>query len=144
MILHRDKQPYILEIANYGPDKSGVLFTPVSEFIEWNSDRLVGYRPYLGKTFPTRQLEREVEVSKSAVPDMNLINWLKTLIKRQHYPRVKSEYYCSEYICYLLQQIGVLRSTYLADGYKPWELLYGVLDLMPMHTYGPGVTVIWN
>ena len=141
LVVETDGHLFVVEVANYKNDVSGVVIKPLEDWFDWNSSRLLGWRPYCGRRFPLEKVLRTVQydAERDIKPDMNVVNWLKTLVKRKysdlHYGD-RSKYYCSEYITHLLQESGVVRKEYHPDGYKPWELLYGDMPFSTGHNYG--------
>ena len=143
VICEQDKK-YIIEVAYYDNEKYGVLMTPLKEWVDFNQGRVLGWRQYNGKNFPTKQILNIVkrDIKRDITPDMNSISWLRTLYKTTHndkdYPD-RDEFFCSEYIVHILQYTGVLKgymTGYKPCGYKPWELFYGELPLINNHAYG--------
>ena len=137
----------IIEVAYYGEDKYGVLRTPLEQWFKFNENRVLGWRVYNGSRFPKEKLLRKLKYdeSRDIEPDTNLFSWLRTMVKRRHRDSEygnQDEYFCSEYIMHLLQEIGVVHGYgdpegVYPSGYKPWELLYDEnLPYHRGHSYG--------
>lgn len=124
----------VVEVAHY-EDWSGVTWRPLDKWLDLNNGRIIAIRKYQGKKFPGKKLLQKIKETEHYKPDLNVINWLNALRKINYRPQNKLSYYCSEYICHLLQEIGVMKKIYLPSGYKPWELLYGELPLEEFHHY---------
>lgn len=137
-------------------DKNGVIIRSLDEFLEYNESKIVAIRQYQGTNFPVARVMKIVELSNKVEVDLNLVNWLKTLVKRdfkhplkrkilpphasivdtnEQEVKLKKRYYCSEYIAFILQESGVIKKRFIPDGYKPWELLYGRIDFNKEHIY---------
>lgn len=143
LVVESDGHKFVVEVATYRGDVSGVVVKPLEDWFNWNQSRLLGWRPYRGgkHNFPHQEILDIIkrDSKRDIKPDMNTANWLKTLVKRRHNDedyKDRTKYYCSEYITHLLQETRVIRKDYLPDGYKPWELLYGDMPFMGLHTYG--------
>lgn len=141
LVIEVNKEKYVVEVAFYRGLANGVVVKPLDEWFSWNDGRVLGWRPYRGHRFPLNAMLRTIErdIDRGVEPDLNTINWLKTLVKRRHrdpdYGK-REKYYCSEYITHLLQEHGVIRKDYYPSGYKPWELLYGDMPFEETHEYG--------
>lgn len=143
LVVESDGNKFVVEVAIYRGDVSGVVVKPLEDWFDWNKSRLLGWRPYRGgkKNFPHQDVLDIIkkDTERMITPDMNSVNWLKTLVKRSYTDMDygdRSKYYCSEYITHLLQSVGVVRKDYHPDGYKPWELLYGDMPFLHPHGYG--------
>lgn len=141
LVIESDGHRFVAEVATYKGDVSGVVLKPLEDWFNWNQSRLLGWRPYRGTAFPEDAVLETLkhDVDRDISPDMNTVNWLKTLVKRKYTDYNygdRSKFYCSEYITHLLQESGVVRKEYHPDGYKPWELLYGDMPFEKPHQYG--------
>ena len=141
LIVESDGHKFVVEVANYKNDVSGVVVKPLEDWFDWNKSRLLGWRPYRGEEFPHQEMLNLIkrDTERTITPDMNSFNWLKTLVKRKYTVTDycdRDKYYCSEYITHILQECNVVEKNYLPDGYKPWELLYGDMPFIGSHTYG--------
>lgn len=136
VVLHQGIKK-IVEIAYYDDENKGVIMKPLKEWIECNNDRPLALRKYLGwKPFPNDKILLLVEKTKHYSQDRDLISWLKACLPHLAYVEPsKTEYYCSEYIVHLLQQVGILKKLYIPYTYKPYELAYVPLDTFPDTCY---------
>jgi hypothetical protein len=143
MYISKNNKEYILEMARYDSNQNGIILKNFDEWYDWNCDYIISYRPYLGPDrFPKKKLCAFLEKMRiqNPTPDLNVVSWLKTMIQRKyenkHNPYIKDKYYCSEFIAYALQEIGVLKKKMVPSSYKPWQLLYGCLSTTTNHKYG--------
>ena len=143
LVVESDGHKFVVEVAIYRGDVSGVVIKPLEDWFDWNKSRLLGWRPYRGgkKNFPHQSVLDIIkkDSNRDIKPDMNSVNWLKTLVKRRYTDYNygdRTKYYCSEYITHILQEVNVVRKDYHPDGYKPWELLYGDIPFRKSHVYG--------
>lgn len=134
LVLEVSGEKYVVEVAYYRGDENGVgrangvVLKPLRGWFNWNESRVLGWRPYRGSSFPVAGILRTIDkdTRRGVEPDLNTINWLKTLVKRAHRDETYGErdrYFCSEYITHLMQEHGVIAKEYYPSGYKPWELL---------------------
>lgn len=131
-----EPEPYVLEIGRYSRDDRGVMLHRFSEWLETNDERIIGWRPYLGR-FDRNNLVKFIEQHKNKKEDMFVVSWLKSMYKVGYQPnKIKGEYYCSEFITHLLQETGVVQRIHDPAGFKPWELFHGRLPLEAGHEYG--------
>lgn len=135
ILIFRD-EPYIVEVAHYGLNSTGLIISPWSEFEKWNYGRIVAHRPYTGKTFPKKRLLNFLQSQTGIKMDMNVVSWLKSVIRRSYSRCDKQYYYCSEFIAHTLQELNILQKKVLASSYQPWEFIYGKLDLEEGYSYG--------
>jgi len=134
----KGKGPCVLEMGRYSRCKRGVLIHPIEEWLEFNDEKLITWRPYHGSLAPSDRLKLEqfLEKHKHKREDMFIVSWLKSMVKMSYTPnKVKNEYYCSEFIAHLLQEIGIIRKDCDPSGYCPQELLSGNLPLLGQHRY---------
>ncbi len=141
LVLKVGGEKYVCEVAYYRNGPNGVVLKPLKDWFTWNESRVLGWRPYRGNSFPVKGILETIEkdVDRGVVPDLNTVNWLKTLVKRKHRDKrydKRERYFCSEYITHLMQEHGVVRKDYYPSGYKPWELLYGDMPFNEDHEYG--------
>lgn len=128
--------PCVLEIGRYSREERGVMLHSIDEWLEKNDERIIGWRPYLGR-FNRQRLNEFIAKHRDKNEDMFVVSWLKSMYKVDYKPnKEKGEYYCSEFITRLLQETGVIRKEYDPAGYKPWELIHGQMPLMEGHRYG--------
>lgn len=142
MIVTKNKQTYVLEMAYYDENERGQILKPLGEFLNWNYGRIIGIRKYNGdRKFPCERIWRIV--NSNLTEDMNVVSWLKACFKVPYRRSNKDYYFCSEYIAHLLQECGVLQKKYMPSSYKPWELLYSNLELNPGYNYADPVQLIF-
>lgn len=137
LVLFRGGQPYVIEIARYDADNKGVIIKPLDTWIDWNKNRTLAWRSYYSTTsFPEKELDKLVKETQHYDENMNVATWLRTMYRQEHnYDENKSSYYCTEYIGFLLQEIGVLKKKYKPGNYQPWEYVYGSLPCRKNHAY---------
>lgn len=118
---------YVLEISNYGKERAGVVLQPWNDWLDKNSNRIIGVRT-CKQQFPEDKIKNHIKNTSNGSTDFFVVNWLKTMIKRKRNDNVlknKRKYYCSEYMAYTFQETGILEKTYMPDGYNPSELFFG-------------------
>lgn len=138
MVLRRNNIIYIIEMAHYSNDETGLILKPLKEWLDWNEGFNIAYRKYNGeKEFPQDKIEDILELSQEYTADLSVISWMKTIISRNYSDpeEDKDYYYCSEFLVHLLQSCEVLKKIILPCSFKPWELLYGNLSLHKGYSY---------
>ncbi len=129
---------YTIEIARYNWNNRGVIIMPLDNWLKWNSKRILVWRKYDHKSnnFPIKSLKHKLRQTIKSTDNMNVVTWLKTMYRRTYIqPEKNGSYYCSEYICMLLQEINVLKKLHDPGCYQPWEMIYGKLPLEFGHNY---------
>lgn len=142
MVVCIDQQKYVIEIARYNSTNRGVIIKPLEEWLDWNDGRTLAWRQFDLKKhkFPEEELRQLIKKTKHSSENMNVLTWIKTLYRSDHPDNIysnkdmrnrrndKHSYFCTEYICYLLQEIGVMEKDYSPNSYQPWEFVYGKLN----------------
>ncbi len=127
---------FVLEVSYYTNKEQGIIKRPLRYWLDWNEDRDIVYIKHIGTPISSNDIDRILTKMPNVSPDTNVVNWLKTLVKRPYYPRnLNKPYYCSEFIIILLQELNVIEKEYLADGYQPWEAIFGKLKYINGHSY---------
>lgn len=135
----------IVEIARYSDEKSGVIVTPLDEWLNKHKRCVLIYRPLevdsnINVKNSEALLERPqefIDAHFNAKPDLNLLHWLKTMCRvSYHRTTPKSRYYCSEFVMRFFQCVEVVEKKYDPASYKPWEVVYGKLHWMPGYNHG--------
>lgn len=132
--------PYVLEVARHSRKKSGIMVTPLASWLEENSHNTVAYSPYQGSEITDECMGSFLEAHEGKKIEMLVLKWLSAMMKRSYTSHSTTEkkrkVFCSELVAHFLQSVGILRKKYSPNGYKPWELLYGKLDLSKESKYG--------
>lgn len=136
-MIYKDKDKlYVIEMARYSSDERGLILKPLDDWIDWNIKYNIAIRKYTGiKKFPKRKLKHVLDQSAHFEEDFNVTSWLKTIIDLRYDGVEKDYFYCSEFITYAMQKIGVLKKIIKPSSYKPWQLLYGKLHFNKGYTY---------
>lgn len=128
---------YVLEAARYSRSEHGILAKPIEEWLDFNEGNFIAWRPYKGKGIDPTSLRGLLEETSKADVNLFVVDWLKTMYKTSYVPhKTRDKYYCSEFVAHSLQELKVLSRVNDPSGYKPWELLYGDLELRRGHSYG--------
>lgn len=136
MVMKKRGKYYVIEIARYTRDERGLILKPLDDWIEWNSDYIISLRKYNGeKKFPKKKLQNLLKESEYYEEDLSVVSWLKTTIRRRYYPEDKDYYYCSEFLAYTMQKIGIMKRIVIPSSFKPWELLYSKLPMYDGYSY---------
>lgn len=132
--------PYVLEVARYSPDNQGLMAKPLEWWLDYNSDNLMAWRRYAGRGITSSKLLGVLRRNRHTDVNLHVVDWLQTMYKSDYKGGTQDSYYCSEFVAYLLQELGIIERVYQPSGYKPWELLYGELPFRSGHAYeGPRV-----
>ena len=108
----------------------------LDEWMDWNNEYIVALRKYNGKNkFPKKKLQRLLNELSDVEVDISLVSWLKSTVRRRYQEYEKNYYYCSEFIAYMMQRIGMMKKIITPSSYKPWELLYDNLRLNSGYSY---------
>ncbi len=138
VIIKIHETAYVLEAARYSRVEHGVIITPLANWLEYNTDYIVGWRRYKGVGIDTSDIKIFTDSHEGKGVDMFVGNWLKSMFKRNFVKKshIKRKYFCSELVSHFLQETNVMHKYYKPSSYKPWELLYGKLPLKKNHKYG--------
>lgn len=135
MIVVNKEGPQVLEIGRYSRERRGVLLTPLKEWLELNDERIIGWRPYHGN-IEKKKIMQFIEEYKHLKEDMNVVSWLKCMITwKYHKKPEKDKFFCSEFMSFLMQEVGILEKKYDPASYRPVELMTRKLDLNIGHYY---------
>ena len=120
----------VVEVARYGDAIDGVVETPLAEWLDRHRRCIVAYRGVSPHSVTPQAVDAFIEEHRAAKTDVNVVHWLKTMVRRRWgRERVKSRYYCSEFVVRFLQSMDIMTKKYDPASYKPWELVYGRLPL---------------
>jgi hypothetical protein len=121
------------------------MVTKLDTWLENNKGNSLGYAKYVGTPISDDRLCNFLESHEMMDVDMNVINWLSAMVKQSykgtHDTKNKRKVFCSELVAHFLQEMGVLVSKYKPSGYKPYELLYGKLDLIDPNSYAKPILI---
>lgn len=134
-IIKNENQSYVLEVARYSMNKRGIMVMPLDKWLSKNGNNKIAVSCYLGVPIPDYRIADFLENNEKIREEMNVANWLNAMVKRSYTPQNKKKMFCSELVCYFLQQTGIMKKKYRPSGYKPWELLYGNIPLSRGCTY---------
>jgi hypothetical protein len=121
-----DHDIYVIEMSNYKDiDMKGLCVVPLKQWLHLNSDRLCCYAEYVNsKPIDTNVIEELLEKYRKIELDMNLGNWLQSIVKIKHKGlNLKEKYFCSEFAATMLQELDLLDQTWVARSYTPLDLL---------------------
>ena len=135
IIIKNENQSYVLEVARYSMNKRGIMVMPLDKWLSKNGNNKIAVSRYLGTPIANSYISHFLEKNEKIREEMNVANWLSAMVKRSYIPQNKKKMFCSELVCYFLQEIGIMRKKYRPSGYKPWELLYGNIPLSTGCTY---------
>lgn len=109
----------VIEACYYDPSEHGVLQTPLHEWLIFNRKRTLAWLPKMGPAIPDSEVERVFEGVKDGEMDTFVLNWLKAVVNRKYHPEHKTEFYCSELIATLCQELGVIKKELMPSSYSP-------------------------
>ena len=129
----------VMEVAHYAKGESGIILKSLDDWMEKNSNCLIGYRSYSGPPISEKVVKTFIYKNCDIQVDLNVVSWLKSMYKVKYSKENKAKKYCSEFIVSFLQDSNLLAKKYKPAGYKPWELLYGNLPMKSNHSYQDAV-----
>jgi hypothetical protein len=134
-LVKKDDEFFVVEMARYNDELNGLVMTPLPIWARKHKRCCVVYRPISKDTL--RYPDQFIEEHSSSKPDLNVVNWLKTMKKTRYYrEKTKSRYYCSEFVMRYFQYEGVVKKKYDPASYTPRELATKDLDWIDGWSHG--------
>ena len=132
----QDGATFVIEACYYDQSKHGVLQTPLLEWLCYNKKRTLAWLPKLGPPISDSEVNRVFSLVKDGEMDTFVVNWLKAVVNRKYYPEPgKSEFYCSELIATLFQELGVLRKELMPSSYSPRSFMLRRVPVQDGHAF---------
>lgn len=135
---------HVVEITGWN---KGPLEPTVSSLGQWlNRYRRhdLAVSRYQGPEIPTSAVREALVRHKGKRGSVKTISWIPCLMKRSWYEREANNYICSELVMLLLQDLGVAKKVYLADGYRPSEILFNKFECEAGRGYGAAEYLTWR
>jgi hypothetical protein len=116
---------YIIEVTYYkSTNFSGLCVIPIDKWFDINQGHKCGFKKLETGKISKQVINKLLKDYKNIRLDLNLIHWLRPIFKKNYSKsnKIKTEYFCSEFIALLLQELGILKCKYTPDSYKPIDL----------------------
>ena len=130
-----DGSAFVIEAVFYDYDQHGVLQTPLYEWLHYNRKRTLAWLPKLGPAIPDSEVDRVFDLVKDADMDTFVINWLKAVVNRQYHPEHKTEFYCSELVATLFQELNVIKKELMPSSYSPKSFMLRKIPCYMNHEF---------
>jgi hypothetical protein len=122
----------VIEVSYYSDSNyDGLCVIPLDKWLKLNKGRKCGIKKLKNSiSINLKVIENILAKFKYIKLDLDLLNWGKTLVKRNYKQRnlIKQRYFCSEFIALLLQKLKIIDCIYTPDSYSP-------IDLYNLHNY---------
>lgn len=127
-VYRKNGNVYLIEVADYTnydepdvKDLCGLCIIPIDKWLQLNDGRICGYRKC--QQPPTNKaVEDLLQQYHHITLDMDLYNWSAILFHTKNKKVPKNNYFCSEFIAFLMQRLGLLDDTINPGYYSPGRL----------------------
>ncbi len=120
---------FLVEVADYTSydepdveDLHGLCIIPLKKWLQLNDARICGYRKYQQARPLNSDVQRLLQRNQDITLDMDLYNWSTTLFRSKNSRICKNNYFCSEFIASMLQELGMLSDDINPGYYSPARL----------------------
>ena len=134
LVLRNENGVYVLESGFY-KNKRGIMLSPLNRWIGKNSKIRISYSSLIGPGLDSKRLLDVYEKTKECDINMFVVSWMQTLIKTKYKEQNKKSYFCSEYVCYCLQELGVVEKIHKPGNYTPNDILFGRIPMSNEYCY---------
>lgn len=132
MIYRKNNEIFVIEATAYYKER-GVLIVPFEKWLKRNQGNDLVWIKRIGPEIT--QVENVINKVKNANPNLNPISWLKTMIKCPYKSESHNQFFCSELVAYLLQELDIMKKYNTPSSYSPNDLIFSKIPLQKDHIF---------
>ena len=133
-VYRKHNRTYVIEMANYTNSKEqiptkeehkGLIMIPFEYWIIYNKKRYIGHLRCKSRKPSETKIQQWFDKMKTIVKgtNMDVLYWMNTLLSRKYKYEDKEEYFCTELVAKLLQDMNIIAKDYLPCCYSPNTLV---------------------
>lgn len=143
-----DQKTYIIECTQYNSKIKDIIKIPIEEWLSLNCDCHIAWIKLCGPPLNPNVINNLVDNLK--LRDIKfervIAKWLKAVISSPYRPLAddKKFFYCSEFITYLYQELGIIRKELSPSSYSPKSYMSCIVPLISPYGLSPPVMFMYD
>ena len=121
---------YIIECCAYDKIYRHVVKMPLGYWIRFSCDLNLAWLKLEGSTLDQEAVDKQFELSSDGRFNKRISNWIPAVMKLAYKPKTDKTFYCSEYISYLYQELGIMKKELRPACYSPKSFMTGQLPFI--------------
>lgn len=142
-LIYRDgKDVYVIECGYYYRGLEGIIKNPILQWLQLSTGAPMVWIPLQGDRVGAvlnPEINQQLNKINQGTFQKRLYKWLPAIVRLPYHPKKDQVFYCSEFIAYLFQELGIMKKEYRPSSYAPKNFM--IRDINFENSYSLGEPV---